>query len=49
MDLKADDGRDLVVQMGSAPPDLQPGDTVTVTGKLSGNTLEAASIQKDKK
>ena len=49
MDLKADDGRDLVVQMGQVPPDLQPGDTVTVTGKLSGNTLEASSIQKDKK
>jgi hypothetical protein len=53
MDLKADDGRNLVVQMGQISGDvlnsLKAGDTVTVTGALSGTTLEAKSVQKDKK
>ena len=53
MDLAADDGRTLVVQMGQISGDvltsLNAGDTVTVTGRLAGNTLDAQSVQKDKK
>ncbi len=53
IDLAADDGRTLVVQMGQISGDVQnslnAGDTVTVTGRLAGNTLDAQSVQKDRK
>jgi hypothetical protein len=50
MDMRTNDGRTLVVDISEVPPDLvkslNPGDPITVTGKLSGSNLKAQSLQK---
>jgi hypothetical protein len=50
MDMRTNDGRTLVVDLSEVSPDLvkslNPGDPITVTGKLSGSNLKAQSLQK---
>jgi hypothetical protein len=50
MDMRTIDGRTLVVDLSEVSPDLvkslNPGDPITVTGKLSGSNLKAQSLQK---
>jgi RNase P/RNase MRP subunit p29 len=50
MDMRTNDGRTIVVDLSEVSPDLvkslNPGDPITVNGKLSGSNLKAQSLQK---